>query len=55
MQTKRMTRRDKLQEPMPVVGRKTKDKFREQHQPAPIVAMTDNTYIANIMTFDKLK
>jgi len=36
-----MTRRDKLQETLPVVGRKTKDKFREQNQPAPIVAMTE--------------
>jgi len=35
-----MSRRDKLQEPQPVIGRKTKDKFKEQHQPPPIVAMT---------------
>jgi len=40
MQTKRMSRRDKLQEPQPVIGRKTKDKFKEQHQPLPLVAMT---------------
>lgn len=43
-----MTRRDKLQETLPVVGRKSKDKFREQNQPAPIVAMTEKqkTYLS---------
>lgn len=48
MQTKRMTRRDKLQTNAPEVGRKTKEKFREQNQPAPIVAMTDKqkTYLS---------
>ncbi len=48
MQTKRMTRRDKLQISTPEVGRKTKEKFKEQNQPAPIVAMTDKqkTYLS---------
>lgn len=42
-QQRRATRRDKIQTPVatPVVGRKTKDKFKEQNQPPPIVAMTD--------------
>jgi phosphate starvation-inducible PhoH-like protein len=41
MQTKRMTRRDKIQDVQPDISRKTKGKFKEQHQPSPIVAMTD--------------
>jgi phosphate starvation-inducible PhoH-like protein len=42
MQTKRLTRRDKLQTtPAPEIGRKTKEKFQEQNQPPPLVAMTE--------------